>query len=614
MLIPGYFEYVRRLGYERNWAVAILLLQLFAVLFEGISIGMVLPIIEYLKSGESAANLATESMLWQWILKVADFAGVPVNLVTLMGTAFLTILIRQLFIYIRDVVTGWVQFELVRRLRNQGFHHFIYAGLESHDSVNAGTFVAEMTTEVASGVGVMTTAVNFMATILLICGYITIVSLLSPSLTLAAIAVLLLVALILGRLTTFIRRLGEQVTESNQQLSRFLVEKLSAIRLIRLSGVERAEDALLMNRTHEQQKRFFARAKLIALLGVLVEPIIVAVAFVLLYIAVYALELDFGTIVLFFFILLRLAPIVKTAIMQRQAYLASLASVEVVDQRLRQLKASRDAEGGDKTFLELKDAIVFEDVTFEYATGAEGSAQPPALDHVTLTIPAGQMTALVGPSGSGKSTLIDLLPRLRTPQSGRILFDGIPQEEFRTVSLRQSIAFAPQLPQIFNVSPAEHIRYGKPDATMKEIVAAAKLAQANEFIEALPNGYDTPLGEDGRRLSGGQRQRLDLARALVRGAPILVLDEPTANLDANAEAVFRETLDRIRKKTTTTIVIIGHRLSTIQMADQIVVLKNGRIGQKGRHASLMQKGGWYKRAFARQNEVGETTVEKIGTN
>jgi ABC-type multidrug transport system fused ATPase/permease subunit len=211
------------------------------------------------------------------------------------------------------------------------------------------------------------------------------------------------------------------------------------------------------------------------------------------------------------------------------------------------------------------------------------------------------MTALVGPSGAGKSTLVELLPRLRTPQSGKILYDGIDQFSLSTKSLRQAVAVAPQLPQIFNVTVNEHIRYGKPEASQDDVIAAAKLAHAHDFIERLPEGYDTWLNSEGTRLSGGERQRIDLARTLVRQAPIVILDEPTANLDAVSEAQFRSALETIRDTTSMTVVIIGHRLSTVKDADQIVVLKDGEISGIGRHEELLELDDWYGRAFFAQN-------------
>jgi len=240
-------------------------------------------------------------------------------------------------------------------------------------------------------------------------------------------------------------------------------------------------------------------------------------------------------------------------------------------------------------------------VRFRYHGTAEAAA---ALDEVTLRFAAQQTTALVGPSGGGKSTLIDLLPRLRVPDSGEILFDGVPAEMFDLASLRRAIAYAPQAPQIFDGTMAAHIGYGRADADMDDIRAAAKLAGADEFIEALPDGYDTQVGESGLRLSGGQRQRLDLARALVKRAPILILDEPTSNLDAASEELFRRSLRRIRDETDITIIIIGHRLSTVRHADCIVVLRDGRVLDSGSHEDLLARPGWYEEAYAKQHGSG----------
>ncbi len=603
MLLPGFISLARRLGYEPRWVVMIFSLQLCAVLFEGVGVSMVLPILEFLRAGGDTAVLATDSRMWRWMVDAAVTIGVPLNLITLMSGAFIAILIRQAFMFARDLATGWVQFELTRRLRNQCFHDFIHADLGYHDRVSVGEFVNELTTELLNGVGTMTAAADFLGTIVLVCVYVAIVFLLSPSLTIMAVLVLLAVSILLIRMMRGNRFLGEQVTQANQKMSGFLVERLKAIRLVRLSGVEALEEAALGKHTLEQRDRLHARNKVLALLGVLIEPIVLVVAFVLLYVAVNTLHMQMETILVFFFILLRLIPIVKTAILQRQGYIANLASIEIIDRRLKELVSRRDPSGGARIFEKLAQGITFKNVTFHYEGSADGTA---ALENVTLKIPVAKMTALVGPSGSGKSTLVDLLPRLRTPQSGQILYDNVPQGEFNIASLRSAVSFAPQQPQIFNVTMAEHISLSKPDASMDEIVSAARLAQADDFIRALPEGYETLLGEGGSRLSGGQCQRLDLARALVRRAPILVLDEPTANLDAEAEAKFRSVLRAIQSETDITIVIIGHRLSTVRAADQIVVLQDGRIGQIGTHDVLMRKGGWYASAFESQHSDNPT--------
>ncbi len=602
MLLPGYFEYARKLGYERRWIAIILSIHLLAVLFEGIGVGITLPILQYIYSDGDTAKLAVDSHLWKWMLRGAAAVGVPLNLLTLLSGAFLAIVLRQIFLYARDIFTTGVQFELQRRVRNIGFDRFIHANLGYHDRVRAGDFVNELTTELQLATGSMTAAANFLGYILLCLGYLTLAAILSPGLTLIAVAVLAAAALILARLMGRMRQLGQHVTRANQEMSSFLVERLKSVRLVRLSGVEEAENAMLAARTLDQRDRLLDRRRVLARLSVLIEPIVLAMAFVLLYLSVTVLKLEIERIMLFFFILVRLVPIVKEAMMLRQGYIGNLGSVEVIEKRLGDLTAARDPAGGSRRLDLLERGIELRNVSFDYgALASPDESRLPALDGLSLFIVARRMTALVGPSGAGKSTLVDLLPRLREPQSGEVLFDGVAQQEFDSASLRRAISFAPQTPQIFNVTIAEHIRYGWPEASMDDIRTAARLAQAADFIEALPEGYDTMLGEGGGHFSGGQRQRIDLARAVVRRAPVLVLDEPTANLDADAEALFREALEKVRRETDITIVIIGHRLSTVMSADRIVVLEAGRVTETGSHAELIASGGWYARAFARQH-------------
>ena len=217
-----------------------------------------------------------------------------------------------------------------------------------------------------------------------------------------------------------------------------------------------------------------------------------------------------------------------------------------------------------------------------------------------MVIPAGRMTAVVGPSGAGKSTLIDLLPRLREPTSGYIYIDDVDLKHIDTDALRRAIAYVQQIPEVFNVTVFEHLSYGRADASLAEVEQAARLAGAHEFIGAMKHGYDTQLGEDGTNMSGGQRQRLDLARALVAQASILILDEPTSNLDAASAKLFGESLSRIRENTDCTIIVVAHNLSSIAGADFISVFEAGRIVQSGTHEELLQRSEWYANAYATQ--------------
>jgi subfamily B ATP-binding cassette protein MsbA len=257
------------------------------------------------------------------------------------------------------------------------------------------------------------------------------------------------------------------------------------------------------------------------------------------------------------------------------------------------LNTEQDAERGRLELLRIGQSVTFDDVTFHYE-----SQTVPALNDINLTIRAGEMVALVGSSGSGKTTLVNLIPRFYEPTDGRILIDGVDIQSYTLRSLRSRIGMVSQDVVLFDDSIRNNIAFGREDATDEDIFYAARLAYAHEFVERLPQGYQTVVGEKGVKLSGGERQRLAIARAILRDSPLLILDEATSALDTESERVVQLALANLMKNRTT--VVIAHRLSTIQRADRIIVLARGLIVEVGTHDELLRHGGQYQRLHAMQ--------------
>ena len=237
----------------------------------------------------------------------------------------------------------------------------------------------------------------------------------------------------------------------------------------------------------------------------------------------------------------------------------------------------------------VKGGLVLQDVVFRYPSRPDTSA----LAGVSLEVRPGQTVALVGPSGAGKSTVLQLLMRFYDPQGGRITLDGIDLRDMSRADFRSAMALVPQDPVIFAASARDNIRFGRPDASDAEVVAAAEAAAASEFIDRLPQGYDTWLGERGVMLSGGQKQRIAIARAILRDAPVMLLDEATSALDAESERAVQLAVDRLAQGRT--LVVVAHRLATVKRADVIVVFDHGRIAAMGTHDALVAEGGLYAR-------------------
>lgn len=293
----------------------------------------------------------------------------------------------------------------------------------------------------------------------------------------------------------------------------------------------------------------------------------------------------------------------------RLSYVTSKASVgaeRIAD--IMRVRSEVTDHHGAREVSHLKGEIEFRDVSFEYQSGQL------VLSRINLRVPPGEKVAIVGATGAGKSTLISLVPRLYDPSSGTVSIDGEDIRNYSVQSLRAQISLVLQDSLLFSGTVRENIAFGRPDASDKEIVAAAVVANAAEFIDVLPDGYETLVAEGGTSLSGGQKQRIAIARAILRGSPILILDEPTSGLDAASERTVIDALERAARGRTT--LLIAHRLTTVRLADRIIVLEKGRIVEEGSHQELLSLRGKHAHLYSLQLAIQKEAILTLanGTN
>jgi subfamily B ATP-binding cassette protein MsbA len=371
-----------------------------------------------------------------------------------------------------------------------------------------------------------------------------------------------------------------------------MVEGIEGMKIIRAFGRESYEKKRF-DRTSDKLSKLLTRVGIINGLIHPVYEILAAALLVFILLITFQNTDNLATFMVFIFVLYRLQPKVKD-LDRARIHLVSLgAAVEDVNDLLRREDKPYQIPGS-KPFTGLKKSISFERVTFHY-----NLADEPVLKDISLAIPAGKTTAIVGTSGAGKSTLIKLILRLYDCSAGDIRIDDLSLQELNLTAWRSKIALVSQDVYVFNTTVRENIAYGSLEATDAEIESAARRADAYDFIQKFPNGFETIVGERGVRLSGGQQQRISLSRAIVRNPHVLILDEATNALDSISESMIQTTLETFGKDRT--VIVIAHRLSTIEYADHIIVLEDGCVREQGNLQQLIELDGLFARLYRIQN-------------
>ena len=482
---------------------------------------------------------------------------------------------------------------VVADIRKAVFDRVIMLSPAFYERIMTGEVLSRITTDTTLILSVVGSSVSIaMRNLILLVGGMVMMLATSPKLTglvLLLVPAVLIPIFALGRR---LRRLSRENQDWIAQSSGFASEALSAVQTVQANTHETVSREQFSNVTEDSfasaRARIATRGTLTAIIIFLVFTGIVGILWVGAQ-EVRSGNMSIGTLVQFVIFSIMVAGSVASL----SEVIGEVQRAAGATERLVELLNAEDTVDDPARPARLptpvRGAVAFENVRFHYPSRPDTAS----LDHVSFSVKPGETVAFVGPSGAGKSTLIQLLLRFYDPQTGRVLIDGHDLTTLERNAFRQHIAVVPQEPAIFAASARENIRFGLPGASDAQVEDAARAAAAHEFVAALPQGYDTWLGERGVMLSGGQKQRIAIARAILRDAPILLLDEATSALDAESERAVQDAVDRLSRDRTT--LVVAHRLATVKAADRIIVMQDGRIVADGSHDSLVAEGGLYAR-------------------
>ncbi len=521
---------------------------------------------------------------------ILNFAVAAVALIAIVGA-----ISSYMEKYLTTSVSQWVGHDLRRTL----YHHIQRLSLAEHNEARTGDLITRITSDISAVQDFINSALlGILVNALTLVGMIGVMFYINWRFTLIALSIAPPLFLVVYYYTRRIKKASRAVRKKEGELLSVVEEVLTSIRVVQAFAREDYEQKRFESESLENVETGLQARSVKAKLSPYVEVIVaIGTCLVLGYGARLALagKLTAGVLILFLLYLGKMYKPMRDLSKMTDTVSKALVGYERIQEVLEIESRVYDLPGARRA-PKFKGQIEFDHVSFSYGGEKE------VLKDVSFKIESGQVAAIVGPSGTGKTTIVSLIPRFYDPVAGNVKIDGTDVRRYSLKSMRDQISFVLQETLLFRATIWENIAYGKPDAPPKEIIRAAELANAHEFIEKMPEGYDTMIGERGVTLSGGQRQRIAIARAIIRDTPILILDEPTSGLDAASEQAVIEALDRLMKGRTS--VVIAHHLSALRHANIIFVIKDRELVEQGTHEELVTRGGVYADLYKIQTSEG----------
>ena len=517
-------------------------------------------------------------------------------LVFICAFVVITFFLKNLFRYLALYASAPLKNGVVRDIRNQLYRKVVNLPIAYFSEEKKGDIIAKMTSDVQEVESSIMSSVEVVFkepfTIIFFLGTLVVWS---PDLTMFVLILLPLTGLVIGRIGKSLKRASKKVQNQMGVLVSSMIETLSGLRIIKaFNGIDSSYQKFQReNQEYKDQKVRMLRKQHLA------SPLSEVLGTIVMVMVIYrggslvlggeglTADLFIGYIVVFSQ-LIQPSKSLTSAVYMIQKGMAAVERIDTVLEAEETIQEKPNAVGLPK----FEKEIEFRDVSFSYENGVN------VLKQINLIVKRGKTIAIVGPSGAGKTTLVDLLPRFYDPTEGAVFIDGIDIQDVKAWDLRAKLGIVTQEAILFNDTVFNNIAFGLKGITKKDVITAAKVANADDFISQMENGYDTSIGEDGGKLSGGQRQRISIARAILHNPPILILDEATSALDAESEKLVQDALFKLMENRTS--LVIAHRLSTIQFADEIIVIDEGQIIERGNHTGLIAHNGVYKKLYQMQ--------------
>lgn len=557
----------------------------------------IVPLIQFLESGKLVDRVGRDQFYWDYIKAVYLFFDLEISVFSLSLPIFVLITFRQVVSYCSIISLEKLKEITTKNVRDTFFVTLNQGNANFFGNSKKGDLLSSLLTQSLSVGSILRSVISLSALLLTLLIYSILLALVSPAIVLTVLILGSIIAICLNFITKLIRINGQQTVAKTQVYSNFLVDRLAGWKEVKLS---RMLESQKFEHDRISAKLFslgLKRTSLSGLVGLIFVPSTMAALLLFINFNEFFGFTSLGDVIMACIICLRLYPTIQAFLASKNSFSGLMAALDHIYEISKTALDNKEVSGGKHQLPKYFSNLSFDDVSLTLTNALTSQS---IISDANFKIRAGKITAIIGPSGAGKTSLVDLISRIREPSVGSIYLDDEDIADIDLDCLRANISVISQDPVLFDLSIRDNICCGEFDVKQEDVEAAAKFANATKFINGLPNGYDTKIGDGGRSLSGGQKQKISIARAFLRKPKIIILDEPSSALDYESENQLRKSIFQINKKHKTTVILIGHKNSLVSFSDDLIFVRDGKIEYVGNIENGIKEKKWIKSFFVEE--------------